>query len=842
MLTAETKKDKSKINIAYISIPEEMKKYDQWVVWQSVQKEPGKKPTKIPYDAKKTTSCASVSNPSTFSSFNQAVETFENSGGKFSGIGFVLTENDPFVFIDLDAIDYEENDSVEIIEKKTKAKHLQEQILKNVNTYTELSPSGKGYHIVGIGKIPNGQKGKKRNSIEIYDKSRYMTVTGHIYGQKAIISDIQEDTEKIYSRIELNDNEPAKELTDFPSLPNSTLSKSSGMTDSDLMAIASSAQNGRKFEDLYYGNWEAYHQSQSEADAALMAIICYYTSDNEQAIRIFRSSALGQRDKAKRDDYMQFTLEAALKVSGPPAKIDISMISRFNDIPIKDQPIKTEKLSYEKLSLEGKLDAATENAAFKEWEKIGPYHVPPGLCGELMKLAYSRQFRQLPEAAFISGVLAISSIAGRAYNIYSKGLNMYICLLAPSGFGKEAIVEEFSTLTNHAKLYSNGRVNLEKISAGKMASEAALYRELNERATFTAFIGEFGRVIKTMTGRRSNSNEEMLATAYIDLYEKSGKSAILNKRHYSDKTKNTEKVKAPCLSIFTETNQHTFYQNLTNDFIEGGFMPRFFFLRCSANLRSKTNKKIARGEEIPTPEHILEKIERLYTHSAVIQKRTAHDENSPLQVLEIALTDSALEFSELVDEITTLLMPANGNQVEVALWNRVHSKMLKLAAIAAVGCDFENPVITKELMEWAFYYASLDVKQMIKDYRDGLIGETTNEVRQISDAKKLLKEFITLPYSSNLRRAYGISKDMHKIKVVTARFIKNRLLSIKSFNQDKKATFAVKNVITHLIETDYIERVPKGEMMKHFNTKAEAYMIVDDFECDDLEEDNEYAE
>ncbi|GHU71591.1 hypothetical protein FACS1894184_18620 [Clostridia bacterium] len=50
------------------------------------------------------------------------------------------------------------------------------RVIQYYDSYTEVSPSGHGVHIIAKGKIPSG--GHKRGGYEIYDRGRYFTITG----------------------------------------------------------------------------------------------------------------------------------------------------------------------------------------------------------------------------------------------------------------------------------------------------------------------------------------------------------------------------------------------------------------------------------------------------------------------------------------------------------------------------------------------------------------------------------------------------------------------------------------------------------------------------------------
>jgi len=106
-------------------IPHELHKYDHWVVWKRGQ---GKN-NKRPYNAKNLQP-ASVDNPKTWSSYKQARKAAEQ--GKADGVGFVLTTDDPYTFIDLDNVISDDH-----IDPFT------EKLIKRFSSYTETSQSGR---------------------------------------------------------------------------------------------------------------------------------------------------------------------------------------------------------------------------------------------------------------------------------------------------------------------------------------------------------------------------------------------------------------------------------------------------------------------------------------------------------------------------------------------------------------------------------------------------------------------------------------------------------------------------------------------------------------------------
>lgn len=145
------------LRIKPANIPDEMKALPQWVNWKYEWDE--KKWTKPPYHPKGFK--ASKTNPAHFSSFETVLAAYEK--GDFDGIGFVLTAGDPFVAIDIDKCL-----CGDILTEEAKG------IIEELNSYTEVSPSGAGIRIFVKGSIPRNIK----TGIELYGQDSYVTITG----------------------------------------------------------------------------------------------------------------------------------------------------------------------------------------------------------------------------------------------------------------------------------------------------------------------------------------------------------------------------------------------------------------------------------------------------------------------------------------------------------------------------------------------------------------------------------------------------------------------------------------------------------------------------------------
>ena len=299
-------------------IPEELRQLNQWVCWNKEIID-GKE-TKIPYQpsGKK----ASSTDNATWSSFNNIVSL----NGKFSGIGFIFSKDDPYCFVDLDHC-IDENGC---IEPDSKA------IIDKLNSYTEISQSGTGVHVIVKASLPEGS-GNRKGNFEIYAQGRYCAMTGNVLqGYPLSIEERQEQVNQICLEIfGKPEPEPSKRK---PSITN--------LTDDEIIEKASNAKNGLKFKLLMAGDISGYG-SGSEADLALVDMIAFYSQDRGQILRIIEQSALYDK-KWQRVGYQQRTIDKALSnLSGAyqPGGNGKSSISRAVD-PVTTEGKKADTAKY----------------------------------------------------------------------------------------------------------------------------------------------------------------------------------------------------------------------------------------------------------------------------------------------------------------------------------------------------------------------------------------------------------------------------------------------------------------------------------------------------------------
>lgn len=801
--------------MSYYNIPEELRARPQFVLWRLTDIG-AHKPSKIPYQL--DGSLASVTEPSTWCSFEQAVGAAHN----YSGIGYVFTENDPYTFIDLDTTD----DPVVL--------NQQIEIFKQFDSYSEVSPSGKGLHIIIKGHVPQG---RRRNYVEIYSSARYATMTGNVhlnkpiaYRQEVLLSLWEQMGAGAPQAFQYHGNE-----------------KENG-NDKEIVERALNAANGEKFKYLLDGEWSNLYPSQSEADYAFINIISFYTQNRNQIRRLFRQSALGARPKAKRDKYVDAMIDHSFDRLLPLIDFDGFKISveralneqkrqiinsDSNDIT-NSSFISSDIRNFNNSKIAGSSNGKTplfesENkgsiplpaAKLNGNSQINSptiYHpplqipIPPGIMGEIAKFIYEAAPRPVPEMAIAGALGLMAGICGRAYNISATGLNQYVLLIAATGTGKEQCAVGIDRLMNAIKLMVPTSTNF--IGPSEISSGQALVKELNKNPCFVSILGEFGLRLQSMSNPHAHNSEVMLKRILLDLFNKSGFGQTFRRSIYSDKDKNIDATNAPSFSILGESTPERFYDVLNEDMISEGLLPRFMIIEYKG-IRVPLNPNHMQAK--PTFQ-LIERFAGLVAQVEMIMHAK--------KVIDISSDEASTKIFEDFDRHCDLQINGTSKEILRQLWNRAHIKALKIAALIAVGVNMADPIVIPEYAHWAINMVVNDIRALSYKFEMGEIGASSSEIKQIEDIKKMLKEFVTADW--DIIGKYKVDERLFKNKIIPWQYIHRRLGASAVFRNDKAgATFALKRAIQTLLDSDTIREIGRNDLSAKYGTSQRVFVIRD---------------
>ena len=261
-------------------VPDELRAEARWVCWR--REERGGKATKLPVDAR-TGRMAKSTDPKTWAPFEEAVAAIGR--WRCDGVGFVFGPDRAYTGLDLDHV---------LAGGSLDAEYR--WVVDEAGTYTEVSPSGDGLHLIFRGAKPDwAQRSRKGQPggrvVEMYDRDRYFTVTGDVFEGRDVLRSNPAVVERAYRTWIEPEAAPAAQPA---------LAAAAGAADTDDEALIErmyASRSGEAIRALMAGDCSAQGGDRSAADMALCAHLAFWCAgDAARMDRIFRASGL-MRDK-----------------------------------------------------------------------------------------------------------------------------------------------------------------------------------------------------------------------------------------------------------------------------------------------------------------------------------------------------------------------------------------------------------------------------------------------------------------------------------------------------------------------------------------------------------------
>ncbi|WP_423408047.1 phage/plasmid primase, P4 family [Heyndrickxia sp. MSNUG] len=288
------------MNLNFKQIPQELVAAPQWILWRSEER--GGKKTKVPYQVNGT--LAQSNNKHTWSSFSAVRYAFDS--GEYDGIGFMFSKEDPFIGIDIDKCVVDGELSM-----------MAEEVAELISSYTEMSPSEQGIHIIVKGELPEyiAGTGKKNPELglEVYRHGRYFTFTGnHLPGTERSVEERTEELQILFDKFFAEKKKRAGKVVKVE-----RTSEITNLSNSELWLKMFKSKNGSNINDLYNG--QLINGDHSSSDLALCNHLAFWTDkDSSKMDSLFRETALYREkwDKRHSSDgrtYGEMTIDNAIQ-------------------------------------------------------------------------------------------------------------------------------------------------------------------------------------------------------------------------------------------------------------------------------------------------------------------------------------------------------------------------------------------------------------------------------------------------------------------------------------------------------------------------------------------------
>ena len=807
------------------NIPQELRELNQWAFSDISLKPPF---NKIPKNCK-TRKAAKSNDRTTWSSFAD----FEALGANPNyRIGFMLSKQDSYCVIDLD---------VKADTPEQQIKYF-EAVVARFNSYTERSTSGRGFHIWL--KDAHNEPGVRSGKEELYTQERYIICTGDVYLDRPIrsVNDCIDDFNSYKAKLSLGRKSASKSdesyKLNFEKINkaietnkeiNSWKREDIQLSADDIKLIEyiKTMPEGNLFVDLMNGYSTNYYQSASEADFALCKILCKYTQDDIQVLKIFKSSKLGEREKvSRRLDYPKRTVaNARCQVKNEKTELQLNKLTA---IKVKEKFMQeSEKQTHEK----SKFEKDFFNLDF-ELKKL-PYPPAGTKLEKLCRWIYDASFCAVDEISIITGIAAFAGLFGHQYNVSGAGLNLYLMLIAKSGVGKNAINDCLDRLQKRVEEYSGsggagGGFCVEKgQSDGSMqiytfmtqqyyASSAALmslFAEDNRRSVISVW-SEFGQKLKQFSVAKADSRMAEMKQLLTSIYDKSGKDAYIGGIKYSNKTNDKVVKDSFAFSIIGETTPGAYEDGINSSMAEDGFLSRFITIEYNGD----TENNVYHTEDKPdVPLEILE------LFHAVFYSTADHG-------IKVEMTEEAKWiYTEFLNHKDRMLSGVDNEAIR-QLWSRAPLKALKLAALLACGENLDEPTINGVHLQWALEVLRYSIQKLFKRINETGLATAEKASVQLQEMKRVIGEFVKKGLKGELPEKFSKFVDLTSIVpkiTIPHSYLSSRLTMLKSFSNSANTIKSIESAEMDLINQGVIIEVSRKEALEDFFFTGRLFRIAD---------------
>lgn len=441
------------------------------------------------------------------------------------------------------------------------------EIVDRFATYTELSPSGTGVKLYGLGKCEvkkthkiGGTIGSKAAAVELFGYG-FFAFTGQQFGGVAELADCQEALTWLLTKY-------------FPVAPTPT-----------PLGVPPNGDVSRRVA-AYLERCDPAISGSGGSDQTIKtcgAVAVGFDLSEETAFQLLQDWN-GRCDPPWNEHDLRRKIAHAVKTSTKPRGFLLG----------ESRAVEMEESSGVDLSAFGEIAKVLRN----DPKDPGPlpsfvFDNLPGLIGEMVRHNLATARHQMPELALAASMCLMSVITGRKIkDEQGTRTNLYCIALAPTGGGKD------HSRDLNKKILQNSPGADEFLGNEGFASANGLVRAVHEHPSRLFQVDEIGRLLKAMNTKDSGNAYEV-GGILLKLYSSSN-SIYIGDAHV-DASKDHKIVNPHCVVYGTHTN--LIWNCCTKENVHEGMIGRVMFFES-------TRGPLQKVKDVPPPEKITEWVSR----------------------------------------------------------------------------------------------------------------------------------------------------------------------------------------------------------------------------------------
>lgn len=761
-------------------------------------------------------------------------------------IGFVTSEDDPYTCIDLDVKPG----------MSDREQALHNQILQTFLSYTERSLSGNGWHIWVRGNIG---RGFRRQSVEVYSQERFIICTGNVPAAPVPIQDGGAPLLELVASYRRT--AALHELIDGPQQAD----------DWFILQTACNASNSEKFWMLWKGEGmfddegafipSDQYSSQSQADHALLDMLCFYTKNNEQVRRMFRQSRLGLREKAQRNEYLNYSIHTKRTEDAAVETVNLTQLiesaNYLHDLRQQAQNLQiTAKPLAQGLQAQLALPAPTlpgtpnnaptapvlgpaspqpapgatpagqngagpaavgemvqdaasmpvpyyDAAAMPQLDSEQPEDMPhtiawpPGMMGALVKTIYDSSYLPIYEVALSSAIALMSGLAGREFSTPTN-TGLNIYQLLVAKSGTGKEEQHLGVQRCLTAVAAKLPQVRNFVVSSTFASVPALTKGLCACPGFVYMVGELGKTFESMSSARPGTVMAEMRTQWLNLFMKSSMGASGGGIMYSDKEKNAKDPGRVGFSIAGEMTPSGFSNSMTTSMLDDGFLSRFIVIEYPGERPQRSVGSNAIDEQVA------EALAHCAAQALTLRQRQ--------QMMKVEYTEEGFAALEWFYKYSESRVVDNQEDGVRHLWSRAHLHALRLACLCAVADNPYAPVMSAAHAQWAVDTMMHSIKRFTERMAAGEVGESTSLTRIKIIRKRLIKYV-----QGSGKPIHGATLQNRKAGVVTQVWLLQNLCQLQAFrtNGHRGDVELVKDALRTMVENGELVQLTDAQLSQY---------------------------
>lgn len=650
-------------------------------------------------------------------------------------------------------------------DEETNRKYM--EIIRKLGSYSELREDGTSIIICRATINHNLEKDNFKIS-----NNEFIKLSGNQVSMNSDIIDSQSYVAQIFNELIGENFKNFGEKIDI-----SNLEIPENQTDEEILEILEKNDKDQKFQKLWFADIYREYSTKKEASIELLSMIKdASTSKNKTQIeRIFNESTLSQE--------LQENVAPLVERLTNKIKKEVEEIEKFP-------------------------------ADFVQWPKVQRLY-------QLAEYVYQSSNRPNKLISLLAAITIPLGFCARNFSITNSSLNAYYLLLGNTGIGKNDLSKARSRIYKAMKPKIGAEMDKFIGNSNFVSGEGLIAHATRKSLCSFSIVSEFSGILKKISRENLTSAENSLKILLLNFYDY-GSEQVAGIT-YSKAKDDVPPIDRPNLTIFAESNPKDVYDNLNEQMISSGLLPRFNIFETQ-ELRQYNNEN---AENVLIPQDLLKFLVSL--------AKFCIDCNNSDYVVKINMTDEAKKRSRKLDKITTDEINKDPNNKSIAdIYNRVQIKTLKLSALLAIfdaeqdangDYDFQNLVINESHIDYAENLIMSSSKKIAEKFHRGEIGISKNDERtSFEEIIKCMQEYENL--SVDKIKIYKLDVALQRKRIIPYSYILNRCSQKTVFRCNKiGATQAIKNNLKNLIEHEEIIQVPLIEVKKLGNFRGNFYKL-----------------